>query len=255
MAVNKKLRFEVFKRDSFTCQYCGRSAPDVVLQCDHIEPVSKGGSDDILNLVTSCFDCNSGKRARTLDDDTVIAKRKAQLDNLQERREQIEMMVEWHKGLIDLKDEQAEGLAQVWHHLIDAYHLTEYGTNNLRDWARRFDFSLLCRAMEAAVNQYVKRDGQDSTPTAESVSYAFRMIPRIAAVMKQEDAGEAIYLKDCLYIRGIVRNRLDRCNEREAMVLLTTAVSRGVDVSLLKQWALEARRYAEWRDGMKHMAG
>ena len=28
-AVSKKLRFEIFKRDSFTCQYCGRKAPDV----------------------------------------------------------------------------------------------------------------------------------------------------------------------------------------------------------------------------------
>jgi 5-methylcytosine-specific restriction endonuclease McrA len=27
-ALSKKLRFEVFKRDNFTCQYCGRAAPD-----------------------------------------------------------------------------------------------------------------------------------------------------------------------------------------------------------------------------------
>ena len=40
--ISKALRFEVFKRDSFTCQYCGRSAPEVVLEVDHIVPVSKG---------------------------------------------------------------------------------------------------------------------------------------------------------------------------------------------------------------------
>lgn len=54
-SLSKKKRFEVFKRDSFTCQYCGAKAPDVVLQCDHIKPVSKGGTDDILNLITSCL--------------------------------------------------------------------------------------------------------------------------------------------------------------------------------------------------------
>ena len=27
-AISKKMRFEVFKRDKFTCQYCGRSVPD-----------------------------------------------------------------------------------------------------------------------------------------------------------------------------------------------------------------------------------
>lgn len=36
--LSPKVRFEVFKRDSFKCQYCGRSAPDVMLRADHIEP-------------------------------------------------------------------------------------------------------------------------------------------------------------------------------------------------------------------------
>ena len=43
--LSKKIRFEVFKRDSFTCQYCGKSALDVVLELDHIKPVAKGGSN------------------------------------------------------------------------------------------------------------------------------------------------------------------------------------------------------------------
>lgn len=63
----KKLRFEVFKRDGFACVYCGKSPPEVVLECDHIEPKSKGGMDDINNLVTACFDCNRGKRDIPLD--------------------------------------------------------------------------------------------------------------------------------------------------------------------------------------------
>ena len=63
--VSNKTRFEVFKRDNFTCQYCGKSAPEVVLNVDHIEPVSKGGSNDISNLITSCFECNNGKGNKT----------------------------------------------------------------------------------------------------------------------------------------------------------------------------------------------
>lgn len=59
--LSKKTRFEVFKRDNFSCQYCGANPPKVVLECDHIKPVSKGGSDDLYNLITSCFDCNRGK--------------------------------------------------------------------------------------------------------------------------------------------------------------------------------------------------
>lgn len=53
-AIGKKVRFEVFKRDKFVCQYCGAKAPDVVLHVDHIHPVAQGGRNDILNLVTAC---------------------------------------------------------------------------------------------------------------------------------------------------------------------------------------------------------
>ena len=58
----KKLRFEILKRDNFTCQYCGRKSPDVILQIDHIIPKSKNGKDNKDNLITACFDCNSGKK-------------------------------------------------------------------------------------------------------------------------------------------------------------------------------------------------
>lgn len=56
-----KLRFNVLKRDNFTCQYCGRSAPNVSLVVDHIFPFSKGGKNTIENLRTACSDCNFGK--------------------------------------------------------------------------------------------------------------------------------------------------------------------------------------------------
>lgn len=62
MAITKKLRFEVFKRDGFQCGYCGKQPPEAILEVDHIEPKSKGGKDDINNLITACFDCNRGKR-------------------------------------------------------------------------------------------------------------------------------------------------------------------------------------------------
>ncbi len=58
-----KLRFEVLKRDDFTCQYCGRNVKQdkIKLHVDHIIPKSKGGEDIISNLRTSCSACNLGK--------------------------------------------------------------------------------------------------------------------------------------------------------------------------------------------------
>lgn len=67
MAVSKRLRFEILKRDEHKCKYCGRMAPEVVLQVDHVVPVTLGGSDDPSNLVAACRDCNSGKSSIPAD--------------------------------------------------------------------------------------------------------------------------------------------------------------------------------------------
>jgi hypothetical protein len=64
--VSPKMRFEVLRRDSFTCRYCGQSAPNVILHIDHITPVSNGGVSDISNLVTACSACNYGKGASAI---------------------------------------------------------------------------------------------------------------------------------------------------------------------------------------------
>jgi hypothetical protein len=68
VSISKSVRFEIFARDAFTCQYCGRRPPDVVLELDHIHPRSKGGTDDLINLVTSCWDCNRGKSAKIISE-------------------------------------------------------------------------------------------------------------------------------------------------------------------------------------------
>lgn len=61
MAISKRLRFEILRRDNHTCRYCGQSAPNVALHIDHVTPVSLGGADEPTNLATACSDCNSGK--------------------------------------------------------------------------------------------------------------------------------------------------------------------------------------------------
>jgi len=63
MAVTKRLRFEIFRRDNHACRYCGSVAPDAVLTVDHVVPIALGGTDEPANLVAACADCNSGKSA------------------------------------------------------------------------------------------------------------------------------------------------------------------------------------------------
>lgn len=65
-STGKRLRFEVFKRDHFTCQYCGAQPPDIVLVVDHITAVADGGETSIDNLLTACTPCNQGKADKAL---------------------------------------------------------------------------------------------------------------------------------------------------------------------------------------------
>lgn len=69
MTVSKRTRFEVLRRDNYTCRYC-RSA-DNPLRVDHVTPVALGGTDDPTNLVAACQDCNAGKASTSLSGEHV----------------------------------------------------------------------------------------------------------------------------------------------------------------------------------------
>lgn len=65
MAVSKRTRFEVLRRDNHSCRYC--HSQDNPLTVDHVIPVALGGSDDPSNLVACCKDCNAGKSSTSPD--------------------------------------------------------------------------------------------------------------------------------------------------------------------------------------------
>lgn len=56
----------VFKRDNYTCQYCGKVGG--ILEVDHIIPFSKGGKDTMDNLTTSCRKCNRKKKDKSVEE-------------------------------------------------------------------------------------------------------------------------------------------------------------------------------------------
>lgn len=110
-SLSKKIRFEVFKRDMFKCQYCGKSPikdSDVVLEVDHIVPVVDGGSNEMINLITSCWDCNRGKGARKLDDRQIIVTQHEEIEKLQMENEQYDHLIEYKKELMNVENKKLE---------------------------------------------------------------------------------------------------------------------------------------------------
>ena len=124
-AISKRIRFEIFKRDSFECQYCGAHPPGVLLHVDHITPIAVGGANDIDNLVTACQPCNAGKGAQTLSSApqslseraAIVAEREAQLAGYQAvmeaRRGRIEDEV-WRVAAVLDERATSDGMRRDW---------------------------------------------------------------------------------------------------------------------------------------------
>ena len=58
-------RRNLFKRDHFTCQYCGAQPGSEELTVDHVVPRAQGGPSRWENCVLACVACNKRKADRT----------------------------------------------------------------------------------------------------------------------------------------------------------------------------------------------
>ena len=160
-----------FKRDSFTCQYCGAKAPDVLLHVDHIEPVAGGGSNDLLNLITACGACNLGKAAVPLDEHAVLERKRKQLAELQERREQIEMMAQWHAGMLEIDAAEVDAVVALWTELTGGrWGFSEFGLKATRKHVREFGLDEVMTSLRIAAEQYFKE--VDGRVTSDSINHA-----------------------------------------------------------------------------------
>jgi len=227
-AISKKLRFEVFKRDSFTCQYCGKSAPEVVLEVDHINPVKNNGDNNILNLVTSCMDCNRGRGAKELSDNTVLKAEKEQLKNLEEKRSQMKMLIKWKEGLKELEYEQVEQIGLLINEYLQVF-LNNVGEEMIRKLIKKHGFNIVYDSVEASVEKF---DGKNVKPD-EIINY----IPNIC---KQKEMDIKIpFNKDRNYIYGILRNRhnLDYTDNRDIKTYLMKYIRTEKDVEDVKYYA------------------
>ena len=70
----KLSRKEIFRRDNFTCQYCGRQMSNLTI--DHVIPRRLGGNTDWDNVVAACPRCNHIKGGMTPEQSGMYPKKK-----------------------------------------------------------------------------------------------------------------------------------------------------------------------------------
>lgn len=238
-ALSNKIRFEVFKRDNFTCQYCGRKAPDVVLNVDHLKPVAVGGSNDMFNLITSCFECNNGKRDIPLDKQKELDKQRESLEMLEERRKQIDMLFKWKTELNNTKDYEVEKMEE---YLLDTFDisLSEHGLTNLSKYIKEFGINEVMESAQIAFEQY------------ESSETAFSYIPRICNVRKQQR--EHPEYKDIYYLSKIAEKNCAYYSKYRVINFLKMYYTFD-DYDYLKMHFSKLRNWTELRDLLESYYG
>ena len=201
-AISKKMRFEVLKRDKFTCQYCGKQSPSVILHLDHIKPVSKGGKNSLLNLVTSCVDCNLGKGARELSDESELEKQKAHLSALSEKQDQIKMMIDWRESMIDSDELMVTSVVKVIDKHLANWSMSPSSIGDVRSLVCKGSYGQLMESIKSAKVKY--GHVKDKDMASEFITKSLKLFNQNQDPVKQK----------VNYAKGIARNRFSYFDER-----------------------------------------
>jgi hypothetical protein len=139
-ALSTRTRFEIFKRDEFTCAYCGGTPPAVVLHCDHILAVANGGGNEPENLITSCSSCNLGKS------DVPLERVSAPLSEVFKRnQESAEQLKEYEKFLTERRAEN-----EVRFNAVSQFLLNLWEVENAEG-------QVVCGVYEESIRMFLKR--------------------------------------------------------------------------------------------------
>jgi hypothetical protein len=157
--ISKKLRFEIFKRDNFTCQYCSSKPPKAPLEVDHIIPVKSGGTNDVENLITACFDCNRGKGARELLMMPLSTIEKAdRMKIAQEQFNQYKRILNREKKIIN---GQIDSICNIYSSCFEDWSLTERFRLQIKQFISQIGFEQVEEAMEISCSKIT--DPRDAT--------------------------------------------------------------------------------------------
>lgn len=207
-SLSKKIRFEVFKRDSFSCQYCGRKSPNVILEVDHINPVKRGGKNDMMNLITSCFDCNRGKSDRVISDNSIVERQRIQIEELNLKKQQLEMMLDWRNELDNVEELAHEKVCDYFNSFFTKYRLSDTAKQNYFSKSiKKFGVEKILNSIKLSVEKYKKSEDDFSL-----------CLDKTLAILNYSELPE--HRQKIAYIKGIYRNKFNDYDNKIHLALL-----------------------------------
>jgi len=168
----KRIKFEVFEKDSFRCQFCGSRAPNVTLKLLRIQETND--KDTWLNtafLSTSCTNCEN-KKAGIINDGFIS------IEELEERLQQLKMLINWRKGMFKIRKQQLENLITYWQNKIPGYEINSDQKKHLLSYMTKYSGDEIRNAMNVACDKFVNFN-PDKSYDHSSVSDAFYKVQEI----------------------------------------------------------------------------
>lgn len=138
-------RFKVLMRDGFKCRYCGKKSDEKQLEVDHIIPRSRGGSNNLENLITSCFECNRGKRDKTLIESAPEV----------EISEQTKIAIEAYKKKVQEEDAARVFIKYFLDRAPHEHYLNSHELRMFREYNKKFHADIVFEAIDIAIDKYI----------------------------------------------------------------------------------------------------
>jgi len=169
----------------------------------------------------------------------VLNKQKKQLDELNERRIQLEMMMDWRNQLKSIDCDISRIAIDAFNDLLPASSLNDVGEKFIKDALKKFSLNEVLDAIEISA-RYIKFES-DGITDGGSVTTALKRIGGICANKRQPEHKQAIS-----YIVGICRNRFSYCKDYVLRQRLENAYNAGITIDDMKEAALDCRNWSQY---------
>jgi hypothetical protein len=149
-----------------------------------------------------------------------VIKQKKQLDNLQEKREQFNMMYEWRKGLDGLTSEAARMITEHIESKVEPFVLSKSAKKNLEKTINKYDFDDILNAINISESTYLRYE-VDDTLEPDSVKNFFSKITGILV----NSSRSPLELK-ISRIKGIGRKQFDNWEPQKGAIVLSKMLKK-----------------------------